>query len=175
MALRILARSLAELPHSVGPGRQSHVLAIFDVRDLSFPGSFGDELSDQLALRFPRLFEAVLKALDALAVVETNQPLVESPPSPGLCPILRQRLDAGLRGLAFDLRRPFGRHALEFLQQMVQSYHARTEARESQRFLIRLLVIIAGTPFDRGGQLRPERVRVLLLRFAAETQRAFRR
>src|SRR5262245_66294813 len=114
MALGVLARSLAELPHSVGPGRQSHVLAIFDVGDLSLPGSFGDQLSDQLALRFPRLFEAVLKALNALPVVKTNQPLVESPPSPGLCPILRQRLDTGRRGLALDLRGPFGRHALKF-------------------------------------------------------------
>src|SRR5215471_20189744 len=117
MALSVFPRPFAELLHGVGPRGQSQVLAVLDVRYLSLPCPFGDELSDQLALHFPRSFEAILKALDALAVVKTNQPLIESPPAPGQRPILRQRRDAGLRGLAFDLGRPLRRHAPKSLQQ----------------------------------------------------------
>src|SRR5262252_5269850 len=168
MALSVFSCPFTELPHRVGPGRQGHVLAVLDVGDLSLPGSLGDELSDQLALRFPHPFEAILKALHALAVVKTNQPLIQSPPSPRQHPILRQRPDAGLCGLAFDLGRPFGRNIPKSLQQMIKPHYAWAEAREPRRFFIRLLVIFAGTSFDRGGQLRPERVRVLLFSLAAE-------
>src|SRR5262245_49558079 len=168
MALGVPRCHFSELPHGVGPGRQGHVLAVFDVGDLSLPGSLCDELSDQFALRFPHPFEAILKALHALALVKTNQPLIQSPPSPRQHPILRHRPDAGLRGLAFDLGRPFGRHALKPLQQMINPHHTWAEAREPRRFFIRLLVIFAGTLFDRGGQLRPERVRILLFSLAVE-------
>src|SRR5215475_7513873 len=166
MALSVFPRPFAELLHGVGPCGQSQVLAVFDVRYLSLPGPFGDELSDQLALHFARSFEAVLKALDALAVVKTNQPLVQPPPSPRQRPILRQSLDAELRGLDFDPGRPFGRHALKSLQQMIQLYRIRTQNRKSQRFFIIVLIILAGTFFDRGGQLRPERMRVLFFSLA---------